>query len=115
MLEKIGCFAIVLEKIPAKLASRVSKEINIPIIGIGAGKDIDGQVLVLHDMLGMTKEFNPRFLRRYLNLYDEISTAIKNYVNFPKDVWRWNFSPQNSKVNEFYWFSSAEPWISWMS
>ena len=81
LLEKTGCFAIVLEKVPAKLAKRVSENVSIPIIGIGAGPDVDGQVLVLHDMLGMTHEFNPRFLRRYLNLYDEISGAVKNYVS----------------------------------
>ena len=91
LLEKTGCFAIVLEKVPAKLAKRVSENVSIPIIGIGAGPDVDGQVLVLHDMLGMTHEFNPRFLRRYLNLYDEISGAVKNYVsdvkqkNFPNE------------------------------
>jgi 3-methyl-2-oxobutanoate hydroxymethyltransferase len=80
MLEKAGCFSIVLEKIPAKLAEKVSKTVNIPIIGIGAGAHVDGQVLVLNDMLGMNKEFNPRFLRRYLNLDNEISKAIKNYA-----------------------------------
>jgi len=80
MLEKVGCFAIVLEKIPATLAKKVAESVNIPIIGIGAGPDVDGQVLVLHDMLGMTHEFNPRFLRRYLHLYDEMTTAISNYV-----------------------------------
>ena len=73
LLEKAGCFALVLEKVPAKLAKQVAESINIPVIGIGAGTDVDGQVLVLHDMLGMTHEFNPRFLRRYLNLFDEIS------------------------------------------
>ena len=83
LLEKAGCFSIVLEKIPAKLAKKVAKSVKIPIIGIGAGSDVDGQVLVLHDMLGMNHEFNPRFLRRYLNLYDEISFAIKLY---DKDV-----------------------------
>ena len=83
LLEKAGCFSIVLEKIPAKLAKKVAKSVKIPIIGIGAGSDVDGQVLVLHDMLGMNHEFNPRFLRRYLNLYDEISFAIKQY---DKDV-----------------------------
>ena len=83
LLEKAGCFSIVLEKIPAKLAKKVAKSVKIPIIGIGAGSDVDGQVLVLHDMLGMNNEFNPRFLRRYLNLYDEISVAIKKY---DKDV-----------------------------
>lgn len=80
MLERIGCFAIVLEKIPAELAKKVAKSVSIPIIGIGAGPHVDGQVLVLHDMLGMTHEFNPRFLRRYLNLYEEMSHAISQYV-----------------------------------
>ena len=75
MLEKIGCFSIVLEKIPNVLAKKVA----LPMIGIGAGNLVDGQVLVLHDMLGMTKEFNPRFLRRYLNLYDQMSSAISKY------------------------------------
>ncbi len=81
MLEKVGCFAIVLEKIPAALAKEVSESVSIPIIGIGAGNDVDGQVLVLHDMLGMTHEFHPRFLRRYLNLYDDMSNAISQYVD----------------------------------
>ncbi|UYW02350.1 3-methyl-2-oxobutanoate hydroxymethyltransferase [Flavobacterium agricola] len=81
MLERIGCFGIVLEKIPAKLAERVAKEVNIPIIGIGAGGGVDGQVLVLHDMVGMNNEFSPKFLRRYLNLYDDMSKAIGQYVD----------------------------------
>jgi 3-methyl-2-oxobutanoate hydroxymethyltransferase len=81
LLEKAGCFAIVVEKIPAKLADRLSKEVNVPIIGIGAGGGVDGQVLVLHDMLGITHEFSPRFLRRYLSLYDEIGNAVKSYIN----------------------------------
>ena len=81
MLERIGCFAIVLEKIPAELAKQVAESVSIPIIGIGAGPHVDGQVLVLHDMLGMTHEFNPRFLRRYLNMYDEMTTAISQYVD----------------------------------
>ena len=80
LLEETGCFAIVLEKVPAKLAERVALSVSIPIIGIGAGSEVDGQVLVLHDMLGMTHEFNPRFLRRYLNLYEEITGAVQNYV-----------------------------------
>ncbi len=80
ILEKTGCFAIVIEKIPAALATRVAQEVSIPIIGIGAGGGVDGQVLVLHDMLGINNEFSPRFLRRYLNLYDEIKGAIGNYV-----------------------------------
>jgi len=83
MLERIGCFAIVLEKIPATLAKQVSEEVNIPIIGIGAGKHVDGQVLVSHDMLGMTHEFNPRFLRRYLHLFEDMTSAISQYI---KDV-----------------------------
>jgi 3-methyl-2-oxobutanoate hydroxymethyltransferase len=83
LLEKTGCFALVLEKVPAKLASKVAKSINIPVIGIGAGNGVDGQVLVLHDMLGMNHEFNPRFLRRYLNLHKDITGAVQNYV---KDV-----------------------------
>jgi 3-methyl-2-oxobutanoate hydroxymethyltransferase len=81
MLEKAGCFAIVLEKIPAKLAKEVAESISIPVIGIGAGDGVDGQVLVLHDMLGMTHEFNPRFLRRYMNLYEDMTKAIGQYVN----------------------------------
>ena len=88
LLEKAGCFSIVLEKIPAKLAEKVCKSVNIPIIGIGAGVNVDGQVLVLHDMLGMTHEFNPRFLRRYLNLFDDITDAIKKYDS---DVKKQNF------------------------
>ena len=88
LLEKTGCFSIVLEKIPAKLAKKVAEAVKIPIIGIGAGPDVDGQVLVLHDMLGMTHEFNPRFLRRYLNLYKDINGAVESYV---KDVKSGNF------------------------
>ena len=81
LLEEKGCFAIVLEKIPAKLASKVTKSVSIPIIGIGAGHQVDGQVLVLQDMLGMNNEFNPRFLRRYLNLYEDITGAVKEYIS----------------------------------
>ena len=81
LLEKTGCFAIVLEKVPAKLAKKVAESVSIPIIGIGAGPNVDGQVLVLHDMLGMTHEFNPRFLRRYLNLFEDITIAVKSYVS----------------------------------
>lgn len=80
LLEKLGCFALVLEKIPAALAEKVAKTISIPVIGIGAGGGVDGQVLVIHDMLGMNNEFSPRFLRRYLNLYEQMTTAIGNYV-----------------------------------
>ena len=81
LLEQAGCFSIVLEKIPASLGKRVAEEIKIPIIGIGAGMHVDGQVLVMHDMLGINKEFNPRFLRRYLNMYEQIIDATKHYIN----------------------------------
>ena len=94
LLEKIGCFAIVLEKVPSKLAERVAKEVNIPIIGIGAGGNVDGQVLVLHDLIGMTKEFNPRFLRRYMNLHDEIINAISN---FSDDIKSGDFQNENEQ------------------
>src|SRR5690554_643407 len=80
LLEKAGAFAIVLEKIPAKLAEKVAKELTIPVIGIGAGGGVDGQVLVVHDMLGINQEFSPRFLRRYHNLYAEIAGAVGNYI-----------------------------------
>ncbi len=91
MLEKLGCFGIVLEKIPAELTKKVSESISIPTIGIGGGKYADGQVLVIHDLLGMTHEFNPRFLRRYMNLYEDMGNAISGYVkdvksqDFPSD------------------------------
>ena len=91
MLERAGCFALVLEKVPAKLAKEVAESLTIPVIGIGAGNGVDGQVLVTHDMLGMTHEFNPRFLRRYLNMYEEMTNAFKQYsadvksVDFPND------------------------------
>ena len=91
MLQDIGCFGVVLEKIPAILAKQASKSVNIPIIGIGAGSDVDGQVLVLHDMLGMNKEFSPRFLRRYAELNKIIHGAVNQYIvdvkskNFPND------------------------------
>ena len=94
LLEKIGCFAIVLEKVPSKLAERVAKEVNIPIIGIGAGGEVDGQVLVLHDLIGMTKEFNPRFLRRYMNLHDEIINAVSNFSN---DIKSGDFPNENEQ------------------
>ena len=86
LLQDAGCFAIVLEKIPSKLAAQVSQKLDIPVIGIGAGKDVDGQVLVLHDMIGMTHEFSPRFLRRYLNLYEDIKGAVSQYVEDVKKV-----------------------------
>jgi 3-methyl-2-oxobutanoate hydroxymethyltransferase len=81
LLEKLGCFAIVIEKVPAELAEKVAKSISIPVIGIGAGGAVDGQVLVIHDMLGMNNEFSPRFLRRYLNLYQDMTNAIGKYVS----------------------------------
>ena len=80
MLEKAGCFAVVIEKVPAKLAEEVAKSISIPVIGIGAGGGVDGQVLVIHDMIGMTHEFSPRFLRRYLDLYSEMTHAFTKYI-----------------------------------
>ncbi len=91
LLEQLGCFAIVLEKIPAQLAQKVAQELKIPVIGIGAGAQVDGQVLVLHDMLGMNQEFSPRFLRRYADLDQVISTAVSDYTsdvksgNFPNE------------------------------
>jgi len=83
LLEEAGCFSIVLEKIPAALGEKVAHELKVPIIGIGAGSGVDGQVLVVHDMLGITHEFSPRFLRRYHNLYAEMLGAFQSYI---KDV-----------------------------
>jgi 3-methyl-2-oxobutanoate hydroxymethyltransferase len=80
LLEKLGCFALVLEKVPAKIATKIAQSLSIPVIGIGAGGGVDGQVLVTHDMLGMTHEFHPRFLRRYLDLYAEMTTAFRGYI-----------------------------------
>ena len=94
LLEKTGCFAIVLEKIPAKLATQVAKTVKIPVIGIGAGSGVDGQVLVVHDMLGLNKAFSPRFLRRYLNLYDDIKGAVGKYI---KDVKSGDFPNANEQ------------------
>lgn len=94
LLEELGCFSIVLEKIPAALAAEVSKQVKIPVIGIGAGANVDGQVLVLHDMLGINQGFSPRFLRRYLNLYDEIKIAVGNYI---EDVKSEDFPNENEK------------------
>jgi 3-methyl-2-oxobutanoate hydroxymethyltransferase len=91
LLEEAGCFSLVLEKIPAELGEQVTNEIKIPTIGIGAGSGVDGQVLVLHDMLGITQKFSPRFLRRYHNLYEEIQGSVKAYIvdvktqDFPND------------------------------
>lgn len=80
ILEEAGCFALVLEKIPAELAKKVSEQLRIPVIGIGAGPHVDGQVLVINDLIGLTKGFKPRFLRQYLNLYEEINGAVKSYI-----------------------------------
>lgn len=91
LLEEAGCFGIVLEKIPARLAQDVTESLNIPVIGIGAGGGVDGQVLVLHDLLGITKEFNPRFLRRYLDMFGSVKGAVEDYIkdvktgDFPND------------------------------
>jgi 3-methyl-2-oxobutanoate hydroxymethyltransferase len=91
LLDQLGCFGLVLEKIPANLAKEVTKSLSIPTIGIGAGPDVSGQVLVTHDLLGITKDFHPRFLRRYLNLYDDIKGAVEQYIidvkssDFPND------------------------------
>jgi 3-methyl-2-oxobutanoate hydroxymethyltransferase len=86
ILDRAGVFGIVLEKIPASLAEEVTKSVRTPIIGIGAGSKVDGQVLVLHDMLGITQEFSPRFLRRYHNLHQEMLGAVKNYIKDVKDL-----------------------------
>ena len=94
LLEQAGCFALVLEKIPATLAKRVSEAVSIPIIGIGAGPDVDGQVLVLHDVLGMTHQFSPRFLRRYMNLFDDVTEALAQYG---KDVKSGDFPNENEQ------------------
>jgi 3-methyl-2-oxobutanoate hydroxymethyltransferase len=80
LLQELGCFAVVLEKIPSSLAKQVTAELTIPVIGIGAGPDVDGQVLVVHDMLGINKEFKPRFLRRYADLHEIMSEAVRHYV-----------------------------------
>lgn len=94
LLQDAGCFAIVLEKIPALLAKKVAETVQIPVIGIGAGKYVDGQVLVMHDMLGINKEFKPRFLRRYLNLYEEIFNATQQYID---DVKKKDFPNENEQ------------------
>ena len=92
LLEQVGCFAVVLEKIPAALAKRVSEALTIPTIGIGAGADTDGQVLVIHDMLGINKGFSPKFLRRYANLHDIMTEAVENYIS---DVKSCDFPNEN--------------------
>jgi 3-methyl-2-oxobutanoate hydroxymethyltransferase len=94
LLDECGCFGLVLEKIPAELAKKVSQSIDIPTIGIGAGPDTDGQVLVMQDMLGITKEFKPRFLRRYADLHSTITDAVKRYVS---DIKAKDFPNQDEK------------------
>jgi 3-methyl-2-oxobutanoate hydroxymethyltransferase len=94
LLQEKGCFSIVLEKIPASLATEVTQSLRIPTIGIGAGSGTDGQVLVLHDMLGISNDFSPRFLRRYNNLYDGIKNSVHAYINDVKDV---NFPNENEQ------------------
>lgn len=93
-LENLGCFAIVLEKIPADLGKQVAESVNCPVIGIGAGPDVDGQVLVTQDMMGITMDFNPRFLRRYLELYDTMQEATKRYI---QDVKKGEFPNENEQ------------------
>jgi 3-methyl-2-oxobutanoate hydroxymethyltransferase len=94
LLQEVGCFAIVLEKIPAALAREVSESLSIPTIGIGAGRDCDGQVLVMHDMLGINTEFKPRFLRQYLNIHEQATKAVQQYI---KDVKRKDFPNENEQ------------------
>lgn len=93
-LEEAGCFAIVIEKVPAELAGRIAKEVKVPIIGIGAGGYVDGQVLVLHDMLGINKDFSPRFLRRYADLFNVITDATKHYIS---DIKSGDFPNENEQ------------------
>ncbi|MDC1266842.1 3-methyl-2-oxobutanoate hydroxymethyltransferase, partial [Crocinitomicaceae bacterium] len=93
-LEEAGCFAIVLEKIPAELAKKVSTMLTIPVIGIGAGGGVDGQVLVVHDMLGINNEFNPRFLRKYNNLHEQMLNSFQAYI---QDVRSGDFPNENEK------------------
>jgi 3-methyl-2-oxobutanoate hydroxymethyltransferase len=94
LLQEAGCFSIVLEKIPSALATEVSQSLDIPVIGIGAGSGCDGQVLVMHDLLGINNQFNPRFLRKYLNLYDDIKGAVESYI---KDVKSVDFPNENEQ------------------
>lgn len=93
-LVEIGCFSLVLEKIPAQLAQEVTASVSIPTIGIGAGKDVDGQVLVIHDLLGMNKNFRPRFVRRYLNLHEQINQAVGQYI---EDVRKGDFPSRDEQ------------------
>tara|TARA_X000000368_G_C23041188_1_gene716962 strand:- start:206 stop:970 length:765 start_codon:yes stop_codon:yes gene_type:complete len=94
LLDELGCFGVVLEKIPAKVSKKVTNAINIPVIGIGAGSHVNGQVLVTHDLVGLSTEFNPRFLRRYVDLNEIMSKAIKSYI---KDVKNLNFPNENEQ------------------
>lgn len=94
LLDQLGCFSVVLEKIPAGLAGKVTDAISIPTIGIGAGGKVDGQVLVIHDLLGITKDFNPRFIRRYADLHTEIKSAVENYI---KDVRSGSFPSEDEQ------------------
>ncbi len=94
LLQEAGCFSIVLEKIPSALSTEVSQSLDIPVIGIGAGSGCDGQVLVMHDLLGINNQFNPRFLRKYLNLYDDIKGAVESYI---KDVKSVDFPNENEQ------------------
>ncbi len=94
LLQEAGCFAIVLEKIPASLAKKVTESISIPTIGIGAGKFCDGQVLVMHDMLGINTEFKPRFLRQYLNMHQQVTEAVQQYI---KDIKSSDFPNENEQ------------------
>lgn len=94
ILQNLGCFALVLEKIPALLGRKVARALKIPVIGIGAGNGVDGQVLVIHDMLGINNDFSPRFLRRYHNLYDEMTKAVQAYI---KDVKSGSFPNENEQ------------------
>ena len=103
MLEEIGCFSVLLEKIPNTLSKEVSSKLTVPIIGIGAGSHVDGQVLVLQDMLGMNKDFSPRFLRRYLDLDSLVSNAVKKYST---DIKSGDFPNEE----EQYWFETEKIW-----
>jgi 3-methyl-2-oxobutanoate hydroxymethyltransferase len=94
VLDELGCFGIVLEKIPASVSKKVTKAVKVPVIGIGAGSDVDGQVLVTHDLVGLSTEFNPRFLRRYIDMNNLMSDAIKKYI---KDVKNLNFPNKNEQ------------------
>lgn len=94
LMEELGCFAVLMEKIPAELAAKVTASLNVPTIGIGAGGDVDGQVLVTHDVLGLTKEFKPRFLRRYMELFNDIKLSVENYI---KDVKSGDFPNENEQ------------------